>query len=184
MVATMSFKTINNVIETWETIRGTPEWEKEIGVGLFAKFFKMEPEAKPIFGFHEDLDVTDYKVLISPRFVAHAMQFVTMIDKALNMLGPTDEMLSEILMDIGAKHARYGVKPEYFPTMGKALVSVVGSNLGEDVFTTEVQESWIEVYNAMSHDMIKGHSEVYTVTKDDIVLRTKPQQQVDSRIWA
>jgi hypothetical protein len=37
MVATMSFSTINNVIETWDTIRGKPEWEKEIGVQLFAK---------------------------------------------------------------------------------------------------------------------------------------------------
>ena len=144
----------------------------------------MEPQAKPIFGFREDLDVTDYKVLISPRFVAHAMQFVTMIDKALNMLGPSDEMLSEILMDIGAKHARYGVKPEYFPTMGKALVSVVGASLGEDVFTMEIQESWIEVYNALSHDMIKGLSEVYTVKKDDISLKTEPQHQVDTRVWA
>ena len=144
----------------------------------------MEPAAKSIFGFREDLDVTDYKVLISPRFVAHAMQFVTMIDKALNMLGPSDEMLSEILMDIGAKHARYGVKPEYFPTMGKALVSVVGASLGEDVFTMEIQESWIEVYNALSHDMIKGLSEVYTVKKDDISLKTEPQHQVDTRVWA
>ena len=143
----------------------------------------MEPAAKSIFGFREDLDVTDYKVLISPRFVAHAMQFVTMIDKALNMLGPSDEMLSEVLQDIGAKHARYGVKPEYFPTMGKALVSVVGASLGEDVFTMEIQESWIEVYNALSHDMIKGLSEVYTVKKDDISLKTEPQQQVDTRIW-
>ena len=126
----------------------------------------MEPQAKSIFGFREDLDITDYKVLISPRFVAHAMQFVTMIDKVLNMLGPSDEMLSEILMDIGAKHARYGVKPEYFPTMGKALVSVVGGSLGDDVFTMAIQESWIEVYNALSHDMIKGHSVLYTVKKE------------------
>jgi hypothetical protein len=37
MVATMSFSTINNVIETWEAIRRMPEWEKEVGVGLFAK---------------------------------------------------------------------------------------------------------------------------------------------------
>jgi methyl-accepting chemotaxis protein len=144
----------------------------------------MEPEAKSIFGFREDLDVTDYKVLISPRFVAHAMQFVTMIDKALNMLGPSDEMLSEVLQDIGAKHARYGVKPEYFPTMGKALVSVVGANLGDDVFTMEIQESWIEVYNALSHDMIKGHSEVYTVKTNDVSRQVEPQHQVDSMVWA
>lgn len=143
----------------------------------------MEPQAKSIFGFREDLDITDYKVLISPRFVAHAMQFVTMIDKVLNMLGPSDEMLSEILMDIGAKHARYGVKPEYFPTMGKALVSVVGGSLGDDVFTMAIQESWIEVYNALSHDMIKGHSELYTAKKNDISLQTEPQHQDDTRVW-
>ena len=55
------------------------------------------------------------------------------------MLGPFDEMLPEIVMDID-------VKPEYFPTMRKALVSVVGGSLGEDVFNMEIQESWIELY--------------------------------------
>ena len=102
------------------------------------------------------------------------------------MLGPTDELLSEILTDLGAKHARYGVKAEYFSTMGRALIAAVGESLGEDVFTRQVQESWIEVYNAMSHDMIKGHREVYTVEKKESSLKTEkpPQQQVDARIWA
>lgn len=129
--------------------------------------------------------MADYKVLISPRFVAHAKRFIEMIDKALNMLGPTTELLSEILIDMGAKHARYGVKAEYFPTMGRALIDAVGASLGEDVFTTEIKESWIEVYNALSHDMIKGLRQVYTVEKNECPLKTEkpPQQQVDSRIW-
>lgn len=37
MVATMSYSTMNNVIETWDKIRMMPEWEKEVGVRLFAK---------------------------------------------------------------------------------------------------------------------------------------------------
>lgn len=183
MVHTMSFSTINDVIGTWEAIRQIPDWETEVGVRLFAKFFTLEPEAKTVFGFREEMDMTDYKVLISPRFVSHSKLFVSMIDKTLNMLGPSDEILGEILMDIGAKHARYGVKTEYFPTMGRALIDTVGDSLGEKVFTSKIKESWIEVYNAMSHDMIKGHCEVYTVKKDERHLTKEPQHQVDSKLF-
>lgn len=129
--------------------------------------------------------MTDYKVLISPRFVAHAKLLIEQIDAAIDMLGPSAEMLSEILLEMGARHARYGVKAEYFPTMGRALVDVVGANLGEDVFTRQVQESWIEVYNTLSHYMIKGHREVYTVEKTECSLDSdSTHHQVDPQIWA
>ena len=125
--------------------------------------------------------MTDYKVLISPRFVAHAKLFIQMIDKALNMLGPSDDLMTEILMDLGAKHAQYGVKAEYFPKMGRALVEAVGESLGADVFTSKVQESWIEVFNALSHTMIKGMGEVCTVEQKESA--PSPARQANSAVW-
>ena len=48
---------------------------------------------------------------------------------------------------------------------------------------TSLFESEFEVYNALSHDMIKGHSELYTAKKNDISLQTEPQHQDDTRVW-
>ena len=46
--------------------------------------------------------------------MSHAKYFIQMIDKALGMLGPDIELLTEILMDLGQKHVRFGVKPGKF----------------------------------------------------------------------
>ena len=47
------------------------------------------------------------------------------------------------------------MKPEYFPSMGRALVHAVKSALG-DGFTDDVKDAWIEVYGALSYDMIRA----------------------------
>lgn len=91
----------------------------------------------------------------SKRFTRHAKYFIQMIDKALGMLGPDIELLTEILLDLGQKHVAYGVKPEYFPSMGRALIFSVKDQLG-DKFTDETKDSWVEVYGALSYDMIRA----------------------------
>jgi hemoglobin-like flavoprotein len=59
-------------------------------------------------------------------------------------------------MDLGAKHVRYGVRPEYFPSMGRALVYTVETLLKEQEFTRDVKDAWVEVYGALSYDMIRA----------------------------
>lgn len=115
----------------------------------------MEPEAKTIFGFDRNADVEN-ELSKSPRFTKHAKYFIQMIDKALGMLGPDIELLTEILLDLGQKHVSYGVKPEYFPSMGRALIHSVQLQLGDKTFTEETKDAWVEVYGALSYDMIRG----------------------------
>jgi nitric oxide dioxygenase len=97
----------------------------------------------------------------SQRFTKHAKYFIQMIDKALGMLGPDIELLTEILLDLGAKHVTYGVKPEYFPSMGRALLHAVKERLGDE-WTDEVKDAWVEVYGALSYDMIRGQKQLKT----------------------
>ena len=103
-----------------------------------------------IFGFN-----SHETALKSTKFEAHARHFVHMIDKAVELLGPDIELLTEILIDLGAKHVNYGVKPEYFPSMGRALLHSITTLLG-DRGTGNVKSAWVEVYGAMSYDMIRG----------------------------
>ena len=125
-----------------------------ISVSLYDRLFELEPEAKVIFGFDKDADVAN-ELVKSKRFTKHAKYFIQMIDKALGMLGPDIELLTEILLDLGAKHVGYGVKPEYFPSMGRALIHSVKTSLG-DKFTDEMKDAWVEVYGALSYDMIRA----------------------------
>lgn len=106
-----------------------------------------------IFGFNRN-DSMD-ELAKSPKFHRHAKYFIRMIDKALGMLGPDIELLTDILLDLGAKHVEYGVKPEYYPSMGRALIHTIDVSLG-DKFTDSVKDAWVEVYGAMSYDMIRA----------------------------
>ena len=120
----------------------------------------LEPQAQLVFGFDKSMDPNSDLVLKSPRFIKHAKYFIQMIDRALGMLGPDIELLTEILMELGEKHVRYGVKPEFFPSMGRALIEAVDNNLGENEFTDEIKANWHEVYGALSYDMIRAQKRV------------------------
>jgi hemoglobin-like flavoprotein len=121
---------------------------------ILNRLFELEPAAKVIFGFSQNATIEELEH--NTRFGKHAKYFIQMIDKALGMLGPDIELLTEILMELGAKHVRYGVKPEYFPSMGRSLVYTVETLLTEDEFTREIKDAWVEVYGALSYDMIRA----------------------------
>eukprot|EP00977_Amphora_coffeiformis_P015263 scaffold4484_cov170-Amphora_coffeaeformis.AAC.3 len=108
-----------------------------------------------LFGFPIHADVTSPEILNSKRFKMHATYMIQMLDTALNMLGPDIELLTEILIELGEKHVRYGVKPEMFPVMGDALVHTLNECLGDD-FPDEIREAWKETYIEISSDMLKA----------------------------
>jgi hemoglobin-like flavoprotein len=122
-------------------------------LNLKNRLFELEPAAKVIFGLTDTATIEELEY--NPRFTKHAKYFIQMIDKALGMLGPDIELLTEILMELGAKHVRYGVRPEYFPSMGRSLVYTVETLL-DDEFTRDIKDAWVEVYGALSYDMIRA----------------------------
>jgi hemoglobin-like flavoprotein len=191
MVKELSYSTTSHVMESWEQVRRTKNYEEVAGAVLFQRYvcfdqtgighrfsiivpvlrstktltnpfvfplcrlFEKCPPAKVLFGFPIDIDPTTPEVLTSKRFLMHAAYLIQMIDTALNMLGPDIELLTEIMHELGLKHIRYGVKPEMFPIMGDALVHTLETTLKSD-FTESVKEAWIEVYSALSQDMIRA----------------------------
>jgi hemoglobin-like flavoprotein len=85
----------------------------------------------------------------------HAVQMITMFDKALNMLGPDTEILNEMLTDLGKRHIKYGVLPHYFPFMGHAVVYALKETIG-DTMSPDVMEAWVEVYDELSGTIMKS----------------------------
>ena len=123
------------------------------------RLFKMEPEAKILFGFDKDACI-DSELTKHPTFVRHAKHFIRMFDKAVELLGPDVELLTDIMLDLGAKHATYGVKPEYYPSMGRALIEVIRELLG-DSWNNITEQAWFEMYGAISYDMIRAQQKAH-----------------------
>ena len=76
------------------------------------------------------------------------------------MLGPDEELLTTILLDLGEIHEKLGVTASMYPPLGLALVDTLRDLLGKQCFTPAVQIAWMEVYNAISADMILGKNDL------------------------
>jgi Globin len=120
------------------------------------RFFVMEPDAMAVLGFPSDMDPTSKEVQDSPRFKAHSKFFVELLDRALDMIGPAHDVLTDILDELGQSHSKMGVKPQFFPALGVALIELLGESLPKDIFTDDVKAAWVEVYTALSSDMIRS----------------------------
>ena len=119
------------------------------------RLFDKCPPAKVLFGFPISIDPKSPDLINSKRFLMHAAYMIQMLDTAMNMLGPDIELLTEIMMDLGKKHIRYGVKADMFPIMGEALIHTLKETLGDE-FTPAVGEAWNETYDALANDMIEA----------------------------
>mmetsp|Transcript_20717 Transcript_20717/g.36417 ORF Transcript_20717/g.36417 Transcript_20717/m.36417 type:complete len:160 (+) Transcript_20717:90-569(+) len=154
MVADMTYSTVSNVVDSWEKVRLIPDFQKKLGVDLFRRLFEAEPKAADVFSFGHvtHLDEEFYK---SPMLVRHASHYMNMVDRAIGLLGPDIELLTEILVELGQTHAKFGVDASFYPPMGQALIATLEEYLGDDL-TEEARDSWLEVYGAMSYDMIRA----------------------------
>ena len=117
-------------------------------------YFDLEPRAATVFSFGkgEALDEEFYK---SPRLLRHASHYINMVDRAINLLGPDIEILTDILMELGEQHYKFGVEASYYPPMGQALIKTLEKFLGND-FTPEMKNAWLETYQALAYDMIRS----------------------------
>ena len=132
----------------------------------------MCPPVKVIFGFPIDIDPKSDDVKNSPRFRAHAKNMISMLDRALNMLGPDAELLHEILSDLGKKHARLGVHEDFFPYMGLSLMATLKECLGNE-FTPASEHAWKEIYYALSTNIVKAMNSEKLVLESWTLLKTK-----------
>ena len=146
-------------MDTWESMRRIKNYEEVAGAKLFQKLFTKCPQAKVLFGFPIDVDVTSPEVINSKRFLMHGSYLISMIDTSLNMLGPDIELLTEIMLELGSKHVRYGVTVNMFPIMGECLIETLEETLEKGTITEAAAAAWTETYDALSGDMIQAQKE-------------------------
>jgi hemoglobin-like flavoprotein len=83
------------------------------------------------------------------------MTMVDMIDCAVGFLGPDLDPFRSDLLDLGARHKAYGVIPQYFSLMERALFFALDEILGNS-FTVKERRSWQAVFDFMVANMETG----------------------------
>ena len=118
--------------------------------------FAIEPKAKEVFGFSIDYNVAS--PLAKMGLLVHGLRMVSMFDSIFSsVLGPDLETAAEILAEVGQRHERLGVSKEWFPAMGKSLISTLRETAGES-FNENVSNAWENVFDAISEEMSRGMS--------------------------
>jgi hemoglobin-like flavoprotein len=80
----------------------------------------MDPSAQAVFSFGKETELNE-EFFASPQLAKHASFFIQMIEQAIGLLGPNIELLTDILIELGEKHATFGVKDSHYPAMGETL---------------------------------------------------------------
>lgn len=76
------------------------------------------------------------------------------ISFAVAMLNHPDKLVPSV-QDLGVRHAKYGVTPDHYGTVGAALLWTLEQGLA-DAWTPEAKAAWTEVYGILSSTMIES----------------------------
>jgi len=110
---------------------------------FYDRLFAIDPGLRGLFR-STDMAEQGRKLMASLAFV------VSGLTKAETIL-PQVRALAQ-------RHVGYGVKDEYYPTLGQALIETLSAGLGE-AFTAEVREAWMAAYGLLSGVMIEAGRE-------------------------
>jgi hemoglobin-like flavoprotein len=109
------------------------------GILLYERIFTLAPETRTLF----DAD-------IRPQ----AVRLMGAVKTAVENLHQV-HVVEPFLVKLGARHVRYGVRPEHFDVVAEALLWTLEQGLGE-AFTPEVREAWTATWNVMAAAMTVG----------------------------
>jgi hypothetical protein len=151
----VDYRDIMAVIKSWSQLTSQPDWQKKAGTAMLRKLFELDADFRVQYGFGIDCDWNDATVYKDPRFEAKGVSLISMLDKAIDSLGPDLEPLEVELQTLGRRHILMEALPEHWVCIGHALLHAVEQSLGED-FTPSDKESWSMVYNFMAYNMVIG----------------------------
>ncbi len=130
---------ITLVQDTFDKIRPISEKAGEL---FYNRLFELAPSFKSLFK-------GDMKT--------QGRMLMKMIDYAVTDLDRLDT-IAPTIQDLGKRHVGYGVKEEYYGTVGEALLWTLEQGLGSD-FTPEAKDAWAEAYKLLSGVMISAARE-------------------------
>ena len=133
----MTLEQVALVKKTWKVFREIDP--QLIGDVFYSKLFIDLPHVQHLFK--------------TPREV-QSKKLVDMISIIIGRLDRLDELTQEI-RQLALRHVDYGVKPEHYHAVGRALIWTLKQGLGSD-WTTEVEIAWASCYEILSSTMINA----------------------------
>ena len=94
------------------------------------------------------------RAMFADDIAAQATRTMAAVKTAVDGLGDLDAV-APFLVRLGARHVRYGVRPEHFDVVGAALLWTLERGLGE-LFTADVRDAWAAAWGLIAAAMGEG----------------------------
>jgi hemoglobin-like flavoprotein len=109
---------------------------------FYDRLFELDPSLRPMFA-HTDMAAQRRNL----------MQTLAVVVKGVDRL----ETLVPAVEALGRRHAGYGVRPDDYATVGRALLDTLAVGLG-DAFTAEARGAWSDAYELLAGTMLAATS--------------------------
>ena len=140
----MNSEQINLVQSSFADVRPIAPVAAEL---FYKRLFILDPSLRPLF---------------KGDLVHQGRMLMAMLNSAVNGLTKLDAMVP-VVRQLGARHAKYGVRDEHYATVGSALLWTLEQGLGEK-FTPAVCEAWTVAYELLAGVMQMGEIEARSRT--------------------
>jgi hemoglobin-like flavoprotein len=147
-------------VETWTlvTTRKLVPTQVELVQSSFAKVKPIADKAAELF--HQRLFELQpsFRSLFTGDMKQQERKLMATLALAVEGLRQPEKIIPAV-QKLGRDHAGYGVKAEYYDTVGQALLWALAQGLGVE-FTAPVREAWEEAYTFLSEIMKEAAAEL------------------------
>jgi hemoglobin-like flavoprotein len=136
----MTYRQRQLVRESFPEIRGMAG---PLSLLFYGRLFELAPSVRPMF--RQEIEVQGRKLMDTLSVV---VEHVDELDR-----------LTPVLHAMGQRHTAYGVKPEHYAIVSKALIWALGQALGE-AFDAELKGAWVGLIDGVSAVMKEGAAQL------------------------
>ncbi len=138
-----------------ESFRAIRPRGDEFVEAFYNRLFTASPEVKPLFA-GVDMAAQRKKLLGALVLVMQNLRHPATLGVALR--------------ELGSRHQGYGVTPEHYPMVGRALLETFAAFL-EDQWIPEVDQAWTEAYETIVSLMLEGHEAAAAIPRQPAARR-------------
>lgn len=111
-----------------------------VAARFYARLFIEHPELRDMFPVMMDVSRT--------KLLRALVRIVAGMDSPVQLEG--------YLGRLGHDHRKFGVRPEHYPAVGRALLTAIRDFTPEECWTAQIEAAWISAYGEMAERMITG----------------------------
>jgi hemoglobin-like flavoprotein len=136
--------TVDVIQRSFKMLRGSPQ---QVGERFYGLLFEADPSLRRLFV--KDMKQQHVKLIQTLALVVEGLK--------------QPEKVVPIAKSLGARHARYGVEPEHYETVGATLHRLLEDQIGDE-YTPEVRDAWNAAYTLLATAMIDASKADETTT--------------------